>query len=174
MRSLFGVPAGLLLLAAGGCSIFREVSEARRDSLETSNRKTSLDWKIDSTYSTAQVFTYTDSSGALFDVEIMPLGAFTLSSQGGFAGSASRIRIRGKSQNAIRSSDSSSRQQQVQSTGSRKEHTKARTEKLEKQTVKKGDKSLWRVIALMSISSVVLFIIFRLIRQGANFTIQKN
>lgn len=167
MRSSFGVLAGLLLLAAGGCSIFREVSEARKDSLETSKRKTSLNWKTDSTYSTAHIFTYTDSSGALFDVEILPLGAFTFSSQGGFAGSASRVRIRGKSQNAIRSTDSSNRQQQVQSTGSQKEHTKMRTEKVQKQTEKKGDKSLWWVMALLSIGSVVLFFGFRLIRQGA-------
>lgn len=174
MRNLFCVLMGLLLLAAGGCSLFREVSESRKDSLETNSRKASTDWKIDSTYSTGHIFSYTDSSGAVFDVEIVPSGAFTLSSQGGFAGSASRIRIRGKSQSAIRSTDSGSRQQHVQSTGSREEHTKMRTEKLQKQTEKKWDKSLWWVVALLSIGSLALFFIFRLIRQRADLIIRKN
>lgn len=153
----------LILLAGGGCSLFREVVVSRQDSVRTENRKASLDWELDSVGSVSRVFTYSDSSGAEFEVEIVPSGVFSFSAGGGFAGSASVLRLRGKTQSGIRSTDSSSRQEHVQSTGSQKEHTKARTEQLQKQTVKKGDKGLWWVIALLSIGSFVLFFIYRLI-----------
>ncbi|PRY55281.1 hypothetical protein B0I27_101250 [Arcticibacter pallidicorallinus] len=161
MKKVFCVFSGFLILFfGGGCSLLRKEVVSRQDSVRTDSRKASLDWKVDSVDWASRVFTYSDSSGAEFEVEIVPLGPFSFSAKGGFAGSASVLRLRGKTQSTIRSADSSSRQQHVQSTGSQKEDTKARTEKLQKETVKKNDKSLWWVIALLSIGSLVLFFIY--------------
>ena len=111
------LPILLMLLMVGGCSLFREVLVSRQDSLHTDNRRASLDWKIDSTQLARRVFTYTDSSGAQFEVEIVPSGPFSFSMQNGFAGSASLVRIRGKKQANTRMTDSGSQRSDVRSSG---------------------------------------------------------
>lgn len=161
MRRAFCLLLGLLLLSSGSCSLFRQVEESRRDSLEIRTQELRLDWKLDSTYTAGRIFSYSDSSGAVFDVEIVPSGAFTFSPEKGFAGSASAVRIRGKSQSSIRSTDSSSQQQHVQSTGSLKERTKTKKGQVQKQSVKKGSSSLLGLFALVATGLLVLFICWR-------------
>lgn len=153
----FLLPGLVLLLPAGGCSLFRQVGVSRQDSTYTANTQVSRDWKIDSTQIASRVFSYSDSSGAEFEVEIVPYGAFTFSPQAGFAGSASVLRLRGKAQREIRSSDSSNRQAHVQSSGSLKEKRKVKTKTTQKQKTKSGHNSLWWWLALLA-SGLLVFV----------------
>lgn len=145
------LPGLMLLVPAGGCSLFRGVSVSRQDSSYTGSIKHSLDWKIDSTQLASRVFSFTDSSGAQFEVEIVPSGPFTFSSQSGFAGSASLVRLRGKTKTNIRSTDSSSQQLHVQSSGSLKQNAKIKTETTQKKKTTTGNNRLWWFLALMAI-----------------------
>lgn len=143
------LPGLLLLLPAGGCSLFREVSVSRQDSVYTERQKQTLDWKIDSTHIASRVFSYTDTSRAQFEVEIVPSGAFTFSAQAGFAGSASLVRLRGKTQMNIRSTDSSSQKLHVQSSGSLKQKVNVKTSTKEVQKEKVSNNKIWWLLALL-------------------------
>ena len=139
-KAAFILPVLLLLY---GCSLFREVLVSRQDSLQTSSRKQSFDWSTDSLYSGSSVFTYADSTGAQFDVEIVPSGPFTFSTKAGFSGSASLLRFRGKSHTSSRAVDSGSADMQTRSSGSLKQHGKSKTQSTEKTRTKTGSNSLW-------------------------------
>jgi len=149
------LPGLLILLQAYGCSLFKQVAVSRQDSLQTTSQKASLDWKVDSTHLAKRVFTYTDSSGAQFDIEIVPSGPFSFSLKNGFAGSASMLRIHGKSQAGITAVDSSSESQPIRSIGSLKQHEKTRTEITQKQKTKSG--SQWWMLALV-VACLVVFV----------------
>jgi len=156
------LPVLMLLLQAGGCSLFREVLVSRQDSLQTSSQKASLDWNIDSVHSAGRKFSFTDSSGAQVEVEIAPSGPFTFSAQAGFAGSASLVRIRGKSQTSSRAVDSSSEKMQTRSSGVLKQQVKVKTETTQKQRTKTGNNNLWWVLTLLAACLLVyVVIIFR-------------
>lgn len=158
MKKVFCVFSGMMILfLEGGCSLFREVVVSRQDSVRTDSRKASLDWQVDSVGWASRVFTYSDSSGAEFEVEIVPLGAFTFSTKAGFTGSARLVRFRGRSQSNSRGVDSSSANTQVSSSGSLKQDVKTKTATTQKQTMKKGNDSIWWVYALLAV--LILFVV---------------
>lgn len=150
------LPGLVLLLPLGACSLFRQVAVSRQDSLYSGHLQQTLDWKADSMQSASRVLRYSDSSGAEFEAEIVPTGVFSFSAQGGFSGSASVVRLRGKAQREIRSADSSSRQLHVQSAGRLKQEQKMKAESSQTERTKKGSQGLWSLSAFLL---VVLFVI---------------
>jgi len=168
MRTAIRLLSSLIfLLPANGCSLFRPVRISRQDSLQTSSRKESLNWKVDSTHSASRRFSYTDSSGVQFDVEIVPSGPFIFSAQAGFAGSASLVRLRGKSQTRSNAIDSGSENTQLRSSGSLKQHVKVKTETTDKQRVGGVSNSIWWIFILPAVCLIVGFkLIPRNLRQS--------
>jgi hypothetical protein len=158
MRTAIRLLASLIfLLPANGCTLFRPVRISRQDSLQKSSQKASLDWKVDSTHSASRRFSYTDSSGVQFDVEIVPSGPFIFSAQAGFAGSASLVRLRGKSQTHSNAIDSSSENMQLRSSGSLKQNVKVKTETTDKQKIGGVGNSIWWIFILLAICLIVGF-----------------
>lgn len=158
MRRFSCLLSGLLImLTGGGCSLFREVVVSRQDSLRIDSRKVSLDWEVDSKGAASRVFSYSDSSGAEFEVEIVPSGGFTFSAEEGFAGSASWVRLRGKTEARKRGVDSSMENRQLRSMGSVEENTKVKTETTLKERTKRGNNRMfWWMLALSVIGLLVV------------------
>lgn len=81
--------------------------------------------------------------------------------QNGFAGSASLVKIRGRSQASIRAVDSSSASKQIRSTGFLKQHEKTNTQTTQKQKAKSGSGGYLWMIALVA-ACLVVFVWFQL------------
>jgi len=151
------LPVMMMLLLAGGCSLFSEILVSRQDSLQTGSLKQSLDWKVDSVGSRSRVLSYTDSSGAQFEVDIVPSGAFTFSAHAGFAGSASMVRLRGKTKANSTAVDSSGASMQIRSSGSLEQKVKTKTKTTKTQKAKTGNNSL-SCIGILSAACLLILV----------------
>lgn len=106
-RNILLMLAGIMLLFFTACTLFKEKSFYRSDSLYRQSGKLEMKEELDLNSHKFIISNSLDSSSAEFYTEIYPRGNFSYSPSKGFSGQADLLRFSGKTRNLQKMLDSS-------------------------------------------------------------------
>lgn len=105
--NIFFMSAGIMLLIISACTLFKEKSLNRSDSLYRRSGKLEANQELVQNAYKIIISNYQDSSSTEFYTEIYPRGNFSYTLSNGFTGEASLLRLSGKANHLQKILDSS-------------------------------------------------------------------
>lgn len=151
--------ASIFLLLISACSLFKDKSFYRSDSLYSHIDKLELKQVLDLKSHRIRISNRKDSSSAEFYIEIFPRGSFSYSPINGFSGQAEMLRLSGKISSMQKTLDSSVTDStlKLNSDLGKKSKSELRTVKKEKEIKKKIPDWIWVTGILILISLGIVY-----------------
>lgn len=135
--------AGIILLFISACTLFKERSIFRTDSLMKQSGRLDLNQDLNFSSGSIRISNYTDSSSVDFYTEIFPQGSFSYSPISGFIGHADLIRVNGKAEIRQQGLDSSNKVSKLTLNSTLNEQYKNKQTGIKKEKVLKKEMPHW-------------------------------
>lgn len=152
---------GIILIFITACSLFKEKSFYRADSLLNTNLKREVKTNRTDHSKGIRIYVSSDSTDRNYFTEIFPKGSFNYSPEMGFSGEAERIVLKGRVKERIVVRDSAEFTKVSSLHSEKKEVKGVKMQILKREKLSKGNNNTLPILACCVMLILVLVFIFR-------------